>query len=305
MADGVAYSASLGTTTGIRAARAALLEPSAALNRMWLKGSAEHLGNDGFFRFSTQHSVATKDDLFLQPDDSTPTPDDPLALSVKLVVTNVLTLEEKDPPFKEKAKGGHVQQKAELVMSQVQKHHPRIFAAFETRARDSSFETEHVFVYASGASKGSYCTQVWVAKGQHYAFRGDQKRRLNLRGFIQLHADPRRLIGRIFSKHVDFYIAAPHAPHSESSCDVNAWWDETLALLDGLSNLGILTDANAILGTETSSAVGHYGAEPQNSCGDRFHELLIELQAFLPATSADIDHNKNLDCQYRTRQIQA
>ena len=172
-------------------------------------------------------------------------------------------------------------------MSQFQKHHPRVVAAFETRARAGSFETEHLFVYSSGASKGSYGTQIWVARGEHYAIRGD-----HLKDFMQIDADPRRLVGIIFSKHADFHIAALHAPHSESNCDVNAWWDETLALLDGLSDLAILTDANATLGTETSSAVGHFGAEPENLCGDRFHELPIELQAFLPATSADIEHQK-------------
>ena len=88
------------------------------------------------------------------------------------------------------------------------------------------------------------------------------------------------------------HVAAFHAPHSESNCNVVEWWDETRQMLENLPNLVILTDANATLGEENSSAVGPCGAEPQNLCGDKFHELLIALHMHVPATFNDLEHQK-------------
>lgn len=53
----------------------------------------------------------------------------------------------------------------------------------------------------------------------------------------------------------------------------------------------ILTDANATMGAETSAAVGDCDAEPQNLCRDRFHDMLLELRSFLPATFVDHAHH--------------
>ena len=293
LADAVAHSASLGTTSGVKAARAALFTPSPALDWLWLKWSSDShayptMSNDGNFRFMSQTSFACKQDLFQEHKDSTDTPTGSTAVGLKFIVTNVLTLGDKGEKFRNN--NNQIQQKAELVMEQFHRHSPNIVAAFETRARAGSWETDHFFVYSSGACKGNFGAQIWVAKDEPYATIDGTSYRFSFRDFSQIHADPRRLIGRIISKHIDVHVAAFHAPHSESNCNVVDWWDETRQMLENLPNLVILTDANATLGEENSSAVGPCGAEPQNLCGDKFHELLIALHMHVPATFNDLEH---------------
>ena len=99
------------------------------------------------------------------------------------------------------------------------------------------------------------------------------------------------LIARVWYGSLDLLVIVAHAPHTgHSPKEVEAFWSSIRSALPPYlqdTDMIVLTDANARLGTRISSAVhGHY-AEEENDNGACFHEFLLAQHLWVPSTFSE------------------
>ena len=103
----------------------------------------------------------------------------------------------------------------------------------------------------------------------------------------------RRLIDAIRAPHMSCNILVAHAPCMKDSTPgtlerIKVWWRTTTQLMlqhkGGAEAFITCIDANARLGSVTSTAVGDVCAEQQKEAGARFHDFLQETDQWAPST---------------------
>ena len=105
---------------------------------------------------------------------------------------------------------------------------------------------------------------------------------------VVLHASPTILVasGRFEGQPVRFIVA--HGPHRAHASPVKQdWWKRLTHLChsyDGHGTWFLMLDANCRVGSSTSNAIGDCQADPEDESGQLFHKLLLELDAWVPAT---------------------
>ena len=103
-----------------------------------------------------------------------------------------------------------------------------------------------------------------------------------------LHADPDLLLVHWSpTSSLTFIFWVGHAPHKGHTEDVKAaWWSKCRDLLScsaGNAYIVGMLDANAAIGSHTSDSVQDFAAEDEDFNGGLFHELLADLDLFLPS----------------------
>ena len=105
---------------------------------------------------------------------------------------------------------------------------------------------------------------------------------------VLLHSSPTVLIasGRLEGQALRFVVA--HGPHRAHASSVKQeWWKRLNHLCHSFDGNGawiMMLDANCRVGSSTSNAIGDWQADPEDESGQLFHKLLLELDAWLPAT---------------------
>ena len=105
---------------------------------------------------------------------------------------------------------------------------------------------------------------------------------------VMLHSSPTVLIasGRLEGQALRFVVA--HGPHRAHASSVKQeWWKRLNHLCHSFDGNGawiMMLDANCRVGSSTSNAIGDWQADPEDESGQLFHKLLLELDAWLPAT---------------------
>ncbi|CAE7897325.1 unnamed protein product, partial [Symbiodinium sp. KB8] len=105
---------------------------------------------------------------------------------------------------------------------------------------------------------------------------------------VILHAEPTLLIASATFAGESIRLLVGHAPHRVHTEAVRRdWWERALRLCRTFSGAApwiLLMDANARLGSETSSAVGSWEVDVQDLSGEMLHQLLSYLASWIPAT---------------------
>ena len=99
--------------------------------------------------------------------------------------------------------------------------------------------------------------------------------------------EPELLVVKYRSSFWTAIFVSAHAPNDMATDETkDAFWKGLQAKLERWTAIPVFLciDANARLGSTTSSAVGHFSPEGENDNGHRFHSLLLANRLFVPST---------------------
>ena len=141
----------------------------------------------------------------------------------------------------------------------------------------------------SAAVKGHGGLEIWLAVDIPVAWNGQKPIFWDLHSVVVVYNDHRLLLIKVVLPGVGpFLIIAGHAPHSgHESQDKAAWWQKLSHLMQthGHGHLCIgLLDANAQLGSCTSSSVGGFAMDTEDENGTHLHALAELGNMWIPAT---------------------
>ena len=131
-------------------------------------------------------------------------------------------------------------------------------------------------LHSSADDKGHYGIGLWANTMEAYAHSDDQQWFLQRGHFTVLACQPRLLVAQICAPFLRLTVVVAHAPSEVRGNEgtAAAFWSECRAALSRRvkdSEVVVLTDANARIGSLTSEAVGPCWAETETRAGQAFH----------------------------------
>ena len=214
------------------------------------------------------------------------------AATCKLLVhcgsANVLTMQDghRPPHFGE---GMRVTGKKELLKQQLLQAKVHLFGLQETRLPEACVAPDGDFYILQSPClpMGTHGCALWVNLSLPYGKSGNAQLCFRRERFTVTAFMARYLVVQCEAVSLLITIVVAHAPYSGATdCPVTFWQDIQRAVdrRPRASQVLVLTDANAHLGSEASSAVGTHQAEPQNAAGAAFHDFLLRNDLACPAT---------------------
>ena len=182
--------------------------------------------------------------------------------------------------------------RTELLRTQTLAHKSLVSAWQETRRRHSSqWKNGHHIGFEAAAYKGAGGVALWFRHDIPFAYsQMDQTWHpcfFHLEDFVVEIEEPELLVVKYKSSIWTALFVSAHAPNDLAKEEIkDAFWKGLQAKLARWVAIPVFLciDANARLGSTTSSAVGHFSPEEENDNGHRFHALLLENRLFLPST---------------------
>ena len=109
--------------------------------------------------------------------------------------------------------------------------------------------------------------------------------------FVVIFASLLVLVVRITARCLQCTAVVAHAPHSGvDAADRELWWDDLSRRLAGQTDVALLVDASARLGSSVSKSAGSDGfCQQEDHSGFLFHRTLVELGLRVPATLGAVD----------------
>ena len=219
----------------------------------------------------------------------------PSRFTFRLLTVNILTLLDPGSSRLGEAscalQGLRVVAKRELIKSQLLREKILLAGLQETRLRDTATLPDSHFVmrHSSADDKGHYGVGLWANTMEAYAHSDDQQWFLQRGHFTVLVCQPRLLVAQICAPFLRLTVVVAHAPSEVRGNEgtAAAFWSECRAALSRRvkdSEVVVLTDANARIGSLTSEAVGPCWAETETSAGQAFHQFVAEEILKVPAT---------------------
>ena len=219
----------------------------------------------------------------------------PAELRLCLVTFNVLSL--LDPTSGTgmgnvvSGQGMRVIAKREILKRQFLAQDVLLAGLQETRLRDEATlpDKDYFILCAPADARGHFGVSLWASKEVPYARQGGRLLRLQLNYLTVVACEPRLLVVQICAPHFRATVVVAHAP-SEPPAPPGAaesFWAKCRRVLQrrpALSDIIVLSDANARVGALPSSSVGGLDPEPENPSGQAFHAFLADMQLWVPAT---------------------
>ena len=192
---------------------------------------------------------------------------------------NALSLQEGDTT-KEFASGLHgMTGRPSLLRSSLEATGVHIAGIQECRTPKGTLRCGCYTRFASGADpKSCFGVELWIHDSSPCP----------ASSIVVLYTSPTVLIasGRYAGQDLRFLVA--HGPHRAHDSSVKQdWWKHTSHLCHSYAGSGVwimMLDANCRVGHPTSRAVSGWQADPEDESGSLFHQLLLALDAWLPAT---------------------
>ena len=241
---------------------------------------------DGAFCFQIEHSDlpavnASEHTLARFQADQHEGPRPTCEATLRVATANVLTLY----PNKS-AQGGFVSARHEALMHSFHEKGIQIAGVQETRSRlQGHHETEFYHVLSAPAlQKGHFGVQIWVAKEIAHQSGILHARVAHLR---ILHQSARKLIVRLSVDGLKMILVSGHVPCMPDEAAAQQWWHHALTEIPAAYRSWpriLLIDANARVGSLTSSAIGSHQASDENAHGEMIHQWLVDNQMFAPQT---------------------
>ena len=179
--------------------------------------------------------------------------------------------------------------KLSYLRHQMHGHAFNVVGIQESRSPPGLSMAEDILRIAGGADKGHHGVELWISMRQPFAY-VQRRPQFVQRSHVQLlHHDPRRIVVRLATTHLNCFIAVLHAPQSGQPLTTRAeWWRETTQLLLDLCQdfpLFVLADANAKTGPSQPPIVFEHD-DMMSSSTPCFLDFLGDLGLCLPCTSA-------------------
>ncbi|CAE7409934.1 unnamed protein product [Symbiodinium sp. CCMP2456] len=209
---------------------------------------------------------------------------------------NALTLKDKrgrGQPTAE-AVGLRIAGRRAVLMRELEKYTPLLVGIQETRLPETAVlpDCHYIMLQAGATEQGVGGCALWIARHRPYGFH--QGKPLFFR---EVHAtvtgySHRHLHVCLEAPFLRLFVSVLHGPslanHTET--EVAAFWRDRLCEIQrrppGMDYL-LLVDSNARLGDLVSAAIGSHQAEPETLAGALFHDFVLALDGFLPATFSD------------------
>ena len=161
----------------------------------------------------------------------------------------------------------------------------------ETRLPNTEVLPDKYFIMLSAAANdaGQYGCSIWFNCHKPYASENGKRHYLRREHIVVTTTSPRCLQVQIDAPRLTLTIAVLHGPSTPRgpTAEAQEFWAararEWQARSDG-SDIVLLADANAHLGSVPTEAVGDLDMEPENAAGEEFHSCLLAQDLFLPST---------------------
>ena len=183
----------------------------------------------------------------------------------------------------------YVSARQKTLMQQMKMAGLHIAGIQETRSKCEGYlatEDFHV-LSAPSTSKGAGGIQLWVAKVCQFQQRDFAFKMTDLK---ILHSSSRRLVVRIDSAWMRAIVVVGHAPSSSGYQESLAFWTATTTAIPkqyhSWSTIS-LCDANARVGSVTSTSISNFGMEDENPPGEALHLWLQAQRLVAPQTFRD------------------
>ncbi|CAE7699183.1 unnamed protein product [Symbiodinium sp. CCMP2456] len=199
---------------------------------------------------------------------------------LRLATYNVLSLLGEAPPHRPSIEGLHgATGRVSLLARGLDEAGVQIAGLQECRTPQGTLRGGPYRRLSSGGDAQScFGVELWL----------HQRAPIDAESAVVLHADPTCLIASASLGEIPLRILVAHSPHRVHPDDVKrAWWTrvhELCRVFSGASPWLLLLDANARVGSDNSQSVGPWQADTQDLNGDLFHQLLVYLGSWLPAT---------------------
>ena len=244
-----------------------------------LQGSPQVPPNDGQnFLVDIEAPLAHRADPEAQPlsirctTDAPEGPRQDFDFTLRCATANVLTLY-----GHEDGKGVYISARQEALIKQMAQMKVHIAGIQETRSAaegHTKAEGYHI-LSASASAKGVGGVQIWVA--QKWIFDGFNID-VSAHHLRIVHHTTQRLIVVLEHPGLKIVLTAAHAPACDSVDNTRRFWQMTDAALPKRYRdwpIIYLLDANARVGSITTSSIGSHGGEEENEAGASFHEWML------------------------------
>ena len=179
-----------------------------------------------------------------------------------------------------------------LIRRQVRELGVNLLGVQEARSAAGARVVDGYVVLASGADRGTLGCEPWADAERPYASIDGKDYCFPLSDLAAIFASPRVLVVRITSRCLQCtVVVVAHAPHSGVDvADRELWWDDMSCRLARQTDVVMLVDANARLGSSVSKSVGSGGfCQQGDHSGFLFHRTLVGLGLRVPATFGAVD----------------
>ncbi len=200
---------------------------------------------------------------------------------IRFATANVLTLF-----TQEDVKGGYVSARQEALLRQFASESTHVIGVQETRSTLEGYQTAEGFhiLSAPATQQGVGGVQIWIAKVWKF---GPMMMHIKHHHLRILHSTAQRLIVAIQNPGVKLIVVTGHAPPCVESETSRKWWNATsTAIPKAFRDWPTIyaLDANARLGSITTTSVDDCGADDENEAGTEFHSWLLTQQCIAPQT---------------------
>ena len=214
----------------------------------------------------------------------------------KAMTFNVLSLFTADMPKGKKKRteglGLLIAGKRDVIKAQLLAHNFLFVGLQETRLPASGTLPDKDFwmISESADAAGQGGCALWINKSVPYASDSTGPLYIRSEHLTVCASSCRHIVVQVTAPRLRLLVLVAHAPRGPlgSPACPKVFWDGRLREFHHRaagSEFLILTDANAHVGSVETSAIRAAGAECENPAGEIFHEFLLDIQAFVPATS--------------------
>ena len=225
----------------------------------------------------------------------------PSAFNFRLATVNILTLldpGQAGPPCAPQPQPGlRIVAKRELLKNQFLEEGILLIGLQETRLQDTATLPDNHFVmlHASADDRGHFGVALWANTTVPYARKGERRWCLSKEHFTVVACQPRLLVVTVRAPFLSWVVVVAHAPSEPPAPPgtAAAFWLACKKVLNRCpqqSDIILLADANARVGSLVSDSIGEHDAEEESGTASAFHQFLAEFSIQLPSTFPGCHH---------------
>ncbi|CAE7458715.1 unnamed protein product, partial [Symbiodinium sp. CCMP2592] len=181
-----------------------------------------------------------------------------------------------------------------ILKSSLAVHKPWLIGLQETRLNEaqSQHDSDYLIYQAPADAAGAGGCALWISRHFTYAAQGEQRFQIQAAHVTVLSHSPRHLTVSITAPRLRLLVVVLHAPSASNHPvpQIQTFWDtradEIRRRPEGADYI-LLADSNARLGSVVSDHMSDLDAEEETAAGTLFHDFLVQIEGYLPATFSD------------------
>ena len=216
----------------------------------------------------------------------------PVPLQFALMSYNVLTLyDPKTAGQPHLGVGMRVKAKRDIIKRQLHEHRVLLLGLQETRIVGTEMPPDQDFLMmqASAEPNGHHGVALWISKSLPYATVQGRGMVFRKEHCCVACFSSRHLVVQLTAPYISWTVLVAHAPSEPPASPgaSQAFWTQCKKDLERRpkgSDIIVLTDANAWLGSLVSPSVSDLDLESENIAGEQFHHFLTDMDLWVPST---------------------